>query len=176
MLKRICLIVVALGCLCVPYAQARVLTFGVHPFLSAVELQERFTPLLEYIHARIGMPIELEICSSYTEFSEKCVAEELDFAFMGPSLYVEISRRNEHMQLLGVVEGRSPGLRGAIVVHNNSPLQELAQLKQHRFAFTSTDSTVGFQVPAHLLVQQGVCLEDLKDYTFVGNHQNVAYA
>lgn len=176
MSKRICVVLFALALLCASQAQARVLTFGVHPFLSAVELQQRFAPLLEYIHRRIGMPIKLEISSTYAELTEKCVAEEIDFAFMGPSLYVEASRRNPHLQLLGVVQGQTPGLRGAIIVREDSPLQELAQLKHKRVAFVSPDSTMGFQVPAYILVQQGVCLKDLGAYSFVRNHQNVAYA
>lgn len=178
MFKRICIVVVTLVVLCVPQAQAqeRVLTFGVHPFLSAVELRERFTPLLEYIHSRIGVPIELDISSSYAELVEKCIAEEVDFAFMGPSLYVEASRRNAHLQLLGVVQGKTPGLQGAIIVREDSPLQEMAELKHKRIAFSSPGSTMGFQVPAYILVQAGVCLKDLDDYSFVGNHQNVAYA
>lgn len=106
MFKRICALIVVLLCLSPLPVRARVLTFGVHPFLSAVELQERFIPLLEYIHARIGMPIELDISSSYAELTEKCVAEKIDFAFMGPSLYVEASRRNPQLQLLGLSRGR----------------------------------------------------------------------
>ena len=175
--KRICMVVVTLVFLGAAQARAhQVLTFGVHPFLSAVELQERFTPLLEYLHARIGMPIELDISSSYAELVEKCIAEEVDFAFMGPALYVKADRRNQHLHLLGVIQGEIPGLRGAVVVRKGSPLQELADLKRKRIAFTSPDSTMGFQVPAHILVQAGVCLKDLDVYSFVGNHQNVAYA
>jgi len=176
MLKWVCVVLVVLACLSPPLVRARVLTFGVHPFLSAVELQERFNPLLEYIHAQIGMPIELEICSSYTDLREKCVAEEVDFAFMGPALYVEASRRNQHLRLLGVIQGEVPGLQGVIIVREDSSLQRLDELKHKRIAFTSPDSTMGFQVPAYILVQQGICLEDLGGYSFVGNHQNVAYA
>lgn len=176
MLKRICVFIVTTVCLCVPQAQARELTFGVHPFLSAVELQKRFAPLLEYIHSRIGMPIKLHISTSYVDLVEKCAAEQIDFAFMGPSLYVEASRSNPHLHLLGVVRGRFPGLRGVMVVRKDSKLQHLAELKHKRVAFTSPDSTMGFQVPAHLLVQEGVCLRDLETFSFVGNHHNVAYA
>jgi phosphonate transport system substrate-binding protein len=133
-------------------------------------------PLLEYIHSRIGHPIQLEISSTYTDLVEKCVNEELDFAFMGPSLYVEASERNPRLHLLGVMQGKNPRLRGVIIVREDSPIRELAQLRNKSMAFTSPDSTMGFQIPASFIVEQGICLHDLANYSFLGNHQNVAYA
>ncbi|MDY0291730.1 MAG: phosphate/phosphite/phosphonate ABC transporter substrate-binding protein [Desulfuromonadaceae bacterium] len=176
MLKRVSAIVVTLVCFSAPPLEARELTFGVHPFLSAVELQARFNPLLKYVQTRIGWPVKLQISSSYAELVEKCVAAEVDFAFMGPSSYIQARQRNPHLQLLGVAESEIPGLRGVIIVRTDSPLQQLAELKHKRVAFAAPDSTMGFQVPAYLLMQQGVCLVDLDAYSFVGNHQNVAYA
>jgi phosphonate transport system substrate-binding protein len=159
-----------------PNSHAREMSFAVHPFLSAVELQERFTPLLKYLRARTGIPMKLEICSSYADLQKKCAAEEVDFAFMGPTLYALCSEDNPNLHLLGVVEGEVSGLRGAIVVRDDSALDNLRDLRHKRFAFTSLQSTMGFQVPAHMLAETGIELGDLDGYAFVGNHANVAYA
>lgn len=61
-------------------------------------------------------------------------------------------------------------------MREDSSLQQLTDLKHKRIAFSSPESTMGFQLPAYMLVQNGVCLNDLETYSFVGNHQNVAYA
>ena len=159
-------------------ASARRLVFGVHPFMPAVELHQRFSPLMEYLAVRIGLPLELKIVPDYTEAVTVCVDAKVDFAFVGPSVYVEIVRQNPRVQPLGAIRGAYPRLRGVIVVRADSPLVRLENLKDkdRRIAFVAPESTMGFQVPLYLLGQAGVQLQDLGGYSFLGNHANVGYA
>lgn len=156
--------------------QTRGLKFGVHPFMPAVELLQRFSPLLEYLETRIRVPIELKIASNHAEAVEMCVDAKVDFAFVSPSMYVEIVRQNPRVLPLGVIRKAHSRLRGVIVVREDSPLSRIEDLKGMRFAFVAPETTAGFHVPLYLLAQSGVYLQDLAEYSFLGNHANVGYA
>ncbi|MDY0212252.1 MAG: PhnD/SsuA/transferrin family substrate-binding protein [Desulfuromonadaceae bacterium] len=157
-------------------AQTRGLVFGVHPFMSAAELQRRFSPLLEYLEVHIGSHIDLKIASSHAEAVEMCAEAQVDFAFVGPSLYAQATRQDPRILPLGVILGAYPRLRGVIVVREDSLLTKIPDLKGTRFAFVAPEATVGFQVPLYVLDQSGVHLQDLSGYSFLGNHANVGYA
>jgi phosphonate transport system substrate-binding protein len=66
------------------------------------------------------------------------------------------------------------GLKGMIILREESKIEKLSQLKGKRFAFGDANSTLGTQVPAALLADAGVELEQLGDYNYLKNHNNVA--
>jgi phosphonate transport system substrate-binding protein len=152
------------------------LIFGVHPFLPAAELSQRFSPLMKYLGARIGLPIELKIASDHAEAVELCAAAKVDLAFVGPTLYVEIIQQNPRIVPLGTVRGAYPRLRGVVVVREDSPIAKIEDLKSSRMAFVAPETTAGFQVALHVLAESGVHPQDLAGYSFLGNHANVGYA
>ena len=41
------------------------LVLGIHPYLPATELIDRFTPLAEYLSKKMGQPVILEIAKDY---------------------------------------------------------------------------------------------------------------
>lgn len=157
-------------------ADTQGLIFGVHPFMPAAELHQRFCPLLGYLEARLGIPVELKIASDHAEAVRMCVDSRVDFAFVGPSLYVKAAQQNSRIVPVGVIRKEHARLRGVIVVREDSPLTELKDLKGARFAFVEPEATVGFHVPLYVLAQSGVHLQDLAGYRFLGNHPNVGYA
>ncbi len=157
-------------------AQSRGLIFGIHPFLPAAELHQSFSPLLKYLEARIGIPIALKITSDHAEGVRLCVEAKVDLAFVGPTLYVEITRNNPRVMPLGTISGVSPYLRGVVVVREDSPLTSIEDLKGTQVAFVAPETTTGFQLPLYVFAQAGVHLRDLAGYSFLGNHANVGYA
>ena len=157
-------------------AYAQTLTFGVHPFLSSIELNKRFQPLVDYLSQKTGHVIKLQVMSSYAALINGICCSDIDLAFMGPTSYIEIKKCNQGTQLLGVLVGLYPHLSGALVVRQDCEIQHLEQLAGKRMAFVQPNSTMGYQVPAGLIKQHGVLLIDLEHYSFLGNHENVAYA
>ncbi|WP_321532455.1 phosphate/phosphite/phosphonate ABC transporter substrate-binding protein [uncultured Desulfuromonas sp.] len=155
---------------------AQTLIFAVHPFLSALELHERFQPLVDEFSSRTGYEVVLQISKDYPTHVEALCSGQSDIAFMGPSLYISARDRNPDVALLGVLNGKIPFLRGAIIVRQDSSLKQLSELKQHSVAFVSRQSTMGFRLACHLLHKAGISLDDLSAYAFLGNHQNVAFA
>ncbi|MBN2645052.1 MAG: PhnD/SsuA/transferrin family substrate-binding protein [Desulfuromonadaceae bacterium] len=155
-------------------ALAQSLVFAVHPFLSALELHERFQPLVDLLARQTGHQIVLRIENDYATHIENLCRGRTDIAFMGPAGYVEASSRCQGLQPLGVLTGAYPYLRGALVVRRDSSLEEIAELKGHSVAFVSRELTMGYQLPFYVLHQAGLCLGDLSRYDFLNNHENVA--
>jgi len=157
-------------------ATAKKLVFAVHPFLSAIELQERFLPLIEQLSLQSGYKISFSISKDYETHVDDLCSGKTDLAFIGPAVYVTAFERNPGIKLLGVLNGKIPLLRGAIVVRDDSALNSPADLKGRSMAFVSPESTMGFKLACYTLRNSGVSLDALGDYVFLGNHENVAFS
>jgi phosphonate transport system substrate-binding protein len=151
------------------------LKFGIHPYLPAEELMERFTPLADLIGKKLGVKVEIVISRSYDEHIQRIGRNELDLAYMGPFSYVQMTSVYGKKPILARLEiDGKPTFTGVIFVLKTSDIQTLSGLKGKRFAFAERESTMGFIVPLYMLSEAGVRLEDFEEYEFITNHNNVA--
>ncbi len=162
--------------LCSSAMAAKPLVFAVHPFLSALELHERFQPLVDELSVRTGYEIVLQVSKDYPTHVDTLCSGRADIVFMGPSIYVNAFDCNPGIKLLGVLNGRIPMLRGAIIVRKESPLKSLSDLNGHSIAFVSRQSTMGFKLACAELHKVGLSLDRLSAHAFLGNHENVAFS
>lgn len=151
------------------------LIFGIHPYLPTSELHTRFQPLADYLGKTLGRRVEIRIGRDYADHIHAVGSNEVDIAFLGPSLYVKVVREYGPHPLLARLEvNGKPELFGAIIVRNDSPIHALAELKGHSFAFGDPDSTMSHIVPEAMLAAAGVPVSALSGHKFLGAHKNVA--
>ncbi|MGK7345515.1 MAG: phosphate/phosphite/phosphonate ABC transporter substrate-binding protein [Candidatus Nitrospinota bacterium M3_3B_026] len=151
------------------------LKLGVHPYLSTTELVERFGPLAGWLGRRLGKPVTLEISRDYEEHISRIGDGKLDIAYIGPVSYVKLVERYGEKPILGRLEVNGVNsFRGVIIVHRDSPIDSLKNLRGKRFAFGDPGSTMSHLVPRYMLWEAGVLVSDLSDYAFLENHHNVA--
>jgi len=151
------------------------LTLGIHPYLPATELVDRFTPLSDYLGKAAGRPIVIDIARDYKEHIDKIGNNKIDVAFMGPVSYVKLVEKFGRKPILARLEVTGkPTFMGAIITAKNSGIKTLADLKGKRFAFVDPESTMGHLVPRYMMLKAGVGVEDLSGYKFLYNHHNVA--
>lgn len=151
------------------------LKLGVHPYLSATELVEKFAPLASRLGREIGEPVDLEISRDYEEHISRIGDGKLDIAYVGPASYVKLVEKYGRKPILGRLEvDGADSFRGVIIVHRDSPIRSLADLRGKRFAFGDPGSTMSHLVPRYMLWKAGVLVSDLSDYAFLENHHNVA--
>lgn len=163
------------GVLCLASPAHADLVLGMHPFKPATRLVEAFTPLTQYLSARLGEPVRLHIARDYQEHIDATAIGRYDFAYMGPSLYVQLRSLHGARPLLARQQiGNSPVFRGKIFVRADSPVKRLDELAGKRFAFSDPRSTMGHLVPRHMLWQAGVRVEQFAAHKFVGDHLNIA--
>jgi len=159
------------------YAEQQRLVFGIHPYLNATSLIERFTPLVDYLAKKTNTRIDIRVAGSYQKHLDAIAAGEVDIAYMGPALYLKLVRLHKDIVALGRLGYANRNtFRGAIVVRQDSTITSLAELANKRFAFGDPNSTLSSLVPKSLLLSAGVGLSELKKYAYLNNHHNVALA
>lgn len=178
--KRMCCAVLVLLGLNAPAAgaaddaAATPLTLGFMPYLNAELLIEKYTPLAQYLTEKLGRPVQITVARNYAEHIRKTGDDEIDISFLGGSPYVVIGDEYGLKPLLARYEFDGvPTFRAVIFVARNSPLTALSELSGKRVAFGSAQSTLSTQVPVYMLMQAGVQLDALADYTHLRNHSNV---
>ena len=166
----------ALVCLCPQKASGEeTLTFGIHPYLPAEELIKRFTPLVNHIGKELGVSVEIVISRTYEDHIQRVGRNEFDLAYMGPFSYIQMTAVYGKKPILARLEvGGKSTFKGVIFVLNTSDVQTLSGLRGKRFAFGERESTMGYIVPMHMLLKEGISLKDLETYEFITNHNNVA--
>lgn len=154
---------------------AEPIRLGVHPYLPAVEIMKRFTPLAGYLSERLGRKVEIVIAKDYEDHIEKTGRGIVDIAFLGPASYVKLAQKYGKMPLLARLEvSGKPLLQGVIFVRKDSPISTLQGLAGKRFAFGDRNSTMAHLVPRLMLLKAGVGAERLAKYSFISNHDSIA--
>jgi phosphonate transport system substrate-binding protein len=153
------------------------LTFVVHPFDTPTRLYARFRPLCDYLSSALGRPVVLRVASTYEEQIEHIAEGKADLAYIGPTPYVRAHDRYAPVRLLAAeAENGKASYQSVIVVRTDSPVRQLADLRNRTVAFGADKSFSSFYIPRLMLQNAGVRLSDLKNYAYLGRHERVALA
>lgn len=153
------------------------LVLGTHPFKPPTRLVAAFTPLTTYLSEKLGQPVTLRISKDYQAHTDAAGRNEIDIAYLGPSLYINLRDAYGAQQLLARQQiGANPTYHGKIFVRQDSPIRTLADLPGKRFAFGEPHSTMSYLVPRYMLWQAGISVQQFGAHKFVGDHINVALA
>ena len=147
---------------------------GVHPYKPPQELYRMFKPVADYLSKKLGKPVTFQVGQSYADAVAKIGKGEYDFAFLGPTLYLDARESYGVQPLAMVANNGTPSFHGVIVAKKGSGITSPGQLKGKTFAFGERESTLSHVVPLYMLMEAGVKLTDLKEYKFLGSHDNVA--
>jgi phosphonate transport system substrate-binding protein len=140
-----------------PYA------FGVLNQRSLQATAAYWNPILNYVTARSGVPLELHIGRTANETTDRVTAGKLDFAYTN---HLFSPKRNQ----LGwrvLARQESAGIRGQLIVLESSPVKSLAALAGKPVAFANPYAFVGYYVPMEALLRAGVKVVPL----FAGNQE-----
>ncbi len=155
-------------------AAPQAITLGVHPYLTAIELEKRFAPLANHLSDELGQFVHVRVSPSYETHIDRVVESKIDIAYMGPSMFVKAQEDSSDLIPIARLEVKGqPVFRGKIITREDSSIMGLSDLKGKRFAFGNKDSTMSHLVPRYELMQAGI-LEQLAHYSFLGAHNNVA--
>ena len=153
------------------------LVLAVHPYLPTDEVMTRFAPLAKALGRALGTGIEVQVAADYAKHIEAVGRDRVQLAYLGPVQYVQVVARYGTKPLLARQEvGHRPWLHGEIVVRDDSPIRNVAELRGKRFAFGDRNSTMAHVVPMQMLELAGVTQDRLAGFEFLGAHRNVALA
>jgi phosphonate transport system substrate-binding protein len=150
------------------------LVLGVHPYLHATTLMERFTPLADHLSKTLGVPVQVKVSSSYSDHVAAVGHGKVDLAFMGPAPYVRLVHQFGGRPLLARLSfNGETHFHGVIAVPVTSDIRSLGDISGRNFAFGDPHSTMSTLVPTYMLQQAGVTISDLDGYAHLENHHNV---
>jgi len=153
------------------------LTLGVQPFKPPTVLIKAFTPLANYLSARIGRSVVVKVSKDYQSHIELAGTDQIDIAYLGPASYVLMRDRYGEKRLLArqAIAG-SPTFHGKVFVRDDSPIRTLSDLRGKRIALGDPNSTMSNLLPRYLLLQEGLEQKDLAGVGSFGDHLNIVLA
>ncbi len=152
------------------------LKMGIIPLESPAEMYRRFTPLTEYLSRSLGKRVELSISVDFEQTLKNLEDGTTDLAFLTPTTYIEARRRFGAMLLVKALRRGVPYTHAAIVTRQGSGIERVGDIIGKRFVFGDQMSTSSYLIPRQMLAEADITLQDLKAYSFLGHHDDVARA
>lgn len=136
----------------------------------------QYAPLMDHLASSIGVDrVDLKLYNSYDRILEELNKSTLDVGWLGTSFYVGLKDSKFSPFVRPVWKGRVT-YQGQILTRKDTDINTIADIKDKKFAFVSKNSTSGFVFPRMMLEQQGVTLESLHEYAFLGKHDAVVFS
>jgi phosphonate transport system substrate-binding protein len=159
------------------------LTFGTYAADKPTVTVRKYRPFLSFLADRMSerlgekVIIKMQIAKEYEEGIRQLAEGEVDFARFGPASYVMVKRANPSVGIVAMESKKGKKrFNGVIVVHRDSPLQSLEELKGMTFAFGDELSTVGRYLSQSELLNAGISGADLHSFAYLGRHDLVGEA
>lgn len=151
--------------------------FGFDLRASPQEDARQLLPFLKYLEQATGYRFRLVFTPKGKSVASMLGQNVVQFAVTGAVSYI---RAKEKYNVVSVARGlNAAGLakyKSLIVVAPDSPIKDVAGLRDRRFAFGAADSTQGHLLPRVILAKHNLDLQDLAEYSYTGSHRNCAEA
>jgi len=172
------LLALVVGLPVVTPAQRRPIVLAFVPSLDAQRVLATGRVLERMLEVATGMEFEATVPTSYAATIEAMCADRADVAFLAPLSYVLAHERcGAQVQLISI-RNNLPYYGSQILVHAESGLRQLLDLRAKRFAFVDPASASGYLYPAlHIKRRTGLLPERFfAQVIFAGGHDKVVLA
>lgn len=158
MLKRT-LAALALAASFAGAAQAQELNFGIISTESQANLKSTWGPLLDDMRRVTGLKVNAFFASDYAGIIEAQRFNKVQVAWYGNNSAIDaVDRANGSVFVQTLAKGGAPGYWSLLVVHKDSPLKSLDDVKKNakslRLGFGDPRSTSGTLIPGYYAFQQ----------------------
>lgn len=138
------------------------LNFGIISTESSQNLKQDWRVLLEDMHKRLGLKVNAFFAPDYAGIIEGMRFSKVHIAWFGNKSAMEaVDRAGAEIVAQQIAEDGSPGYWSLLIVHKDSPLNSLEDVKRSAkslaLGFGDPNSTSGFLVPGYYaMAQQGL--------------------
>lgn len=144
-------------------AERKPYAFGVLNHRSLQLTAAYWNPILSYVSARSGIPLELHIGRTANETTDKATAGQLDLAYTNHLFTPKRARLGWRV----LARQDSEGIRGQVVVLSSSGITTLSELNAQPVAFANPYGFTGYYLPMDALMRAGVAVVPV----FAGNQE-----
>jgi phosphonate transport system substrate-binding protein len=157
--------VLAIGSLLAVAAQAQEKPYGFNVLnqRSIALTSQYWNPILTYVSAKSGVPLELKLAKTAKEGN--AFAEKGAYDFLYTNHFFTPARDKLGYKVIARPAG--PGIRSEIVVPEDSPARSLSDLEGKDVAFVSPDGFTGYWLPLDALLAAKVKV----NVVFTGNQE-----
>jgi phosphonate transport system substrate-binding protein len=175
LVRRLAPLALSLLALVAPAAAAAAeLRVSAIPDEAPTELQRKFAPLGEYLHAATGLDVRFVPVTDYAATVEGLAAGKLDLVWYGGFTFVQARRRTGNAVPL-VQREEDAHFHSKFIVGAGSKAARLEDLRGATFAFGSPSSTSGHLMPRWFLLQAGIDPDrDFAKVAYSGAHDVTA--
>lgn len=157
--------------------QGEALLFGFDLRSSIQEDARQYQPLLNYLENETGYTFQLVLASKDDHLDKKLGNSKIDFAAIGAVTYINSKEsHNIHPVVRGLNDKNKAEYQSLIVVHPDSDINNIGEIKGKSFAFGNESSTQGHLIPRIELLNHEIPLNELAEYEYFGSHRNCASA
>ena len=122
-----------------------------------------FNPILTYVSAKSGVPLDLKLAKTAQEGNANAEAGKYDFLYTNHFFTPERDRLGYKV----IARPAGPGIRSQIVVPVDSPIKTLLDLEGKEVGFVSPDGFTGYWLPMDALLRAGLHIK----VVFTGNQE-----
>jgi phosphonate transport system substrate-binding protein len=128
-------------------------TFAIGPTQSATELAKRWTPIMQYLSEKSGVPLQFKTAKDIPIFQQQMRKGIYDLAFINPYNYLQDHKSPGYNAFAREKEGK---LYGVLVVKKDGPIQSIEQLNGKTLAFPTAAAIAATWLPLAMLKDRGV--------------------
>ena len=146
------------------------LVLGVHTHAKPRQMLADFQPVMDYLEAELGTPIDFTIYKGLSNAVSALVNGKVDFMRIGPAAYVLAQEQQTNLVLLAEqLHNGTNRMYGVIFTKPLSGISTLKDMRGRKFAFGDRDSTFGSILPRALLYRIGIHASDLVHEHFLSH-------
>lgn len=140
-------------------------SFGVLSQRSAVLTAQYWNPVLDYVHGKTGIRLDLKVARSAPESNLEIDKGSYDFVYS--NTIFQPSRTEIGYRV--ILKPREEKISGQIVTLTDSPIRSLKDLSGKEVGFPSITAFVGYAVPMDKLLREGIKVTPV----FGGNQEGI---
>ena len=130
-----------------------VYTFGIGPTHSPTELAKRWTPIMQYLSEKSGVPLQFKTAKDIPTFQQQMREEVYDFAHINPYHYLLYHKGSGYTAFAREKDGK---LVGVLLVKKDGPIQDVNQLNGATVAFPAANALAATWLPVHMLREKNI--------------------
>jgi phosphonate transport system substrate-binding protein len=145
------------------WSQSQPLSFGVITHRSPTLTAEFWNPILRYVSAKSGVPLQLKVAMTGPQHTAMVRKGELHFLYSNHNFIKE----NESAGYRVFARPKEDPGQGEIVVLDDAPIRSLDGLEGKEVVFPHTAAFLGYHLPMDALLRKGIHVKPL----FAGNQE-----
>ena len=128
-------------------------TFGIGPTQSDTDLAKRWSPIMQYLSEKSGVPLQFRTAKDIPTFQQQMREGFYDIAYINPYNYLQDHKGLGYNAFAREKDGK---LYGVLVVKRDGPIQTVEQLNGQTVAFPTAAAIASTWLPLGMLKDQGM--------------------